>query len=46
MCSYVSVECTDDEFKCRNTGRCISVRFVCDSENDCGDYSDELNCSK
>ena len=43
---FVDVACRDDQFKCENTGRCISASWVCDGDNDCGDYSDERNCSK
>ncbi|CAF0808194.1 unnamed protein product, partial [Brachionus calyciflorus] len=31
-------------FKCNN-GACIPANLVCDYENDCGDSSDEINCS-
>lgn len=31
-------------FHCSN-GRCINSAFKCDKQNDCGDWSDELDCS-
>jgi len=30
-------------FHCSN-GRCINAAFKCDKQDDCGDYSDELDC--
>ena len=39
------VACSEDQFKCRNTGRCIWATSVCDTINNCGDWSDE-NCSQ
>jgi len=38
--------CRDDQFQCQNTGLCISEHFVCNDHDDCGDMSDELNCSE
>lgn len=33
-----------DEFECKNK-QCIKSSLTCDGWNDCGDMSDELNCS-
>lgn len=30
-------------FHCSN-GKCINAAFKCDKQDDCGDYSDELDC--
>ena len=38
------VGCTSDQFKCRNSGSCISGDKFCDGINDCPDYTDELYC--
>ncbi|GIY65583.1 low-density lipoprotein receptor-related protein 2 [Caerostris extrusa] len=37
--------CGPREFAC-NSGRCIPQSFRCDSDNDCGDYSDEMGCAE
>jgi hypothetical protein len=36
--------CRSDEFTCKNK-QCIQQRWVCDHDDDCGDTSDENNCS-
>ena len=37
-------ECQESEFQCRD-GSCIPMRWRCDKTDDCGDNSDESNCS-
>lgn len=37
--------CSIDEFKC-GSGECIREKFLCDTEIDCKDGSDEANCNK
>ncbi|XP_021942881.1 uncharacterized protein LOC110841538 isoform X2 [Zootermopsis nevadensis] len=39
----LSVKC-DDKFHCDN-GKCINISLVCNGKNNCGDRSDEKNCS-
>jgi len=47
FCIY-RVACSEDQrlYKCPNTGRCIKASYVCDGNNQCGDWSEELNCRK
>ena len=42
----VITECIEEEYQCHNTGQCIWPRYVCDGDNDCGDWSDEEHCSE
>ncbi|ETE70698.1 Complement component C6, partial [Ophiophagus hannah] len=37
--------CGKQEFECEN-GYCIKGRLVCNTEDDCGDFSDEDNCDE
>ena len=37
-------KCQAERFECDNK-KCLSPVFVCDGEDDCGDRSDEKNCS-
>lgn len=43
--SLAAQPCQADQFSCQN-GRCIPGGWSCDREDDCGDMSDEMTCSK
>jgi len=41
---YITVACAARGVSCAN-GRCLLPTERCDGVNNCGDYSDETNCS-
>ncbi|CAL8125787.1 unnamed protein product [Orchesella dallaii] len=40
-----SKDCSGTEFECESILACIPDVWVCDGDNDCGDMSDEKNCT-
>ncbi|KAJ8276085.1 hypothetical protein COCON_G00078370 [Conger conger] len=42
-CVKSEYTCLPNQYRCSN-GKCISSIWKCDSDNDCGDMSDELEC--
>ncbi|XP_077396383.1 sortilin-related receptor [Festucalex cinctus] len=42
-CVKTEVSCSANQYRCSN-GRCISNIWKCDSDDDCGDMSDEQEC--
>lgn len=38
--------CTSNQLMCHATRECLPLHWKCDGDNDCGDFSDERNCSK
>ena len=43
---YISVCDSPDQEVCVDTGVCIYSDTVCDGQNNCGDWSDELDCGQ
>lgn len=41
--------CSEGEFQCSYAAahrKCIRIKFRCDGDNDCGDWSDEVGCAE
>ena len=38
--------CGGDQFSCKTGGECVAAEKHCDHVTDCGDGSDEVDCSK
>ena len=45
QCEWMFSACEDTQKKCDNN-LCVHESVWCDSENNCEDWSDEINCSK
>lgn len=45
-CPGFGIACNLDQFRCKNGQRCIDTPLKCNHKNDCGDNSDETDCSK
>jgi len=40
------VACGEEQFRCHESGLCISSEWTCDGNKECDDWSDELNCGE
>ncbi|XP_052762572.1 uncharacterized protein LOC128205159 isoform X2 [Mya arenaria] len=36
--------CAPDQFECERVSKCVHNSYVCNGANDCGDWSDEMDC--
>ena len=40
-CMVAGTTCQENQWRCANSGACIAIEFLCDTVDDCGDFSDE-----
>ena len=40
-CIVTGTTCTENQWRCEDSGACIDMGFLCDRVPDCDDYSDE-----
>lgn len=45
-CPGESLACRLDQFRCASGDKCVDTSAKCDHRDDCGDNSDEANCSQ
>lgn len=43
--NFITGHCEPNQFKCDNR-KCIFKTWLCDSDDDCGDNSDEKDCDR
>ena len=41
---YIVKFCADGKYQC-HSGECITSDYVCDGDNDCGEWQDKENCT-
>ena len=46
MIEIKNITCSTEQFTCEASRKCIPKKWKCDHDNDCGDNSDEKDCSK
>ena len=48
MCGtmHMLTVCTSEQFTCLRVNKCLPKSAVCNGVNDCGDWSDEMNCGE
>lgn len=44
-CAHACIE-QKNRTLCHSTNVCISNEWLCDGDNDCGDFTDETHCGK